>query len=74
MTRTMGWRRSFVLGWFIKKIVTKYGGQSLYKRLTPAMFGLVAGDMLGILAPSIMGAGYYMVTGEVLEPYIVMPD
>ncbi|MHC4202853.1 MAG: DUF6785 family protein, partial [Planctomycetota bacterium] len=65
---------SFLLGWFIKRMVTKYGGQSLYKRLTPAMFGLVAGDMLGILAPSIMGAAYYMVTGEVLDPYIVMPD
>ena len=65
---------SFLLGWFIKKTVTKYGGQSLYKRLTPAMFGLVAGDMLGMLAPSIMGAVYYMATGRVLDPYIVMPD
>jgi len=65
---------SFLLGCSIKKVVTKYGGQSLYKRLTPAMFGLVAGDMLGILAPSIMGAVYYMVTGRVLDPYIVMPD
>jgi hypothetical protein len=65
---------SFLLGWSIKKVVTKYGGQGLYKRLTPVMFGLVAGDMLGMLTPSIIGAVYYLATGEVAPTYIVMPD
>jgi hypothetical protein len=44
--------------------VTKYGGMGLYQRLKPLMFGLIAGDMLGGVTASAIGAAYYFATGK----------
>jgi hypothetical protein len=55
---------SFLIGWTIKKAVTKYGGAEHYQRLKPLMVGLVAGEMLAGILPMIIGAIYYLVQGE----------
>ena len=65
---------SFLLGWFIKKVVIKYGGHKFYRRLSPLMLGLIAGDMLGMLIPSIIGAIYYMAVGSPAPSFVIMPD
>ena len=59
---------SFLLGWFVKVIVTKYGGANVYQKLKPLMFGLIAGSILGHLVPMLVGAGYYFWTGTPPRP------
>jgi len=65
---------SFLLGWFLKRLIIKYGGNRVYRRLVPAMLGLIAGDMLGMLLPSIIGAIYYMAAGSGAPMFLIMPD
>jgi hypothetical protein len=60
---------SFLLGWLVKKSVTKYGGASLYGRLKPLMVGLIAGEMLACLLTVITGATYYACTGTPPKPF-----
>lgn len=55
---------SFLLGWAVKKAVTKYGGATLYNRLRPVMVGLIAGEMLACIMPMLIGAIYYAHTGS----------
>ncbi len=64
---------SFLLGWFIKVMATKYGGQQIYHRLKPTMAGLIAGDLFGVFVFMIVGAIYYMVTGDPPVLYRVYP-
>ena len=64
---------SFLLGWFIKALVVKYGGEAAYRKLKPLMFGLIAGDMLGGIIPTIMGVFYHLFTGELPKLFKVMP-
>jgi hypothetical protein len=37
---------SFVLGWLLNVLITRYGGMKGYRRLLPLFFGLIVGDML----------------------------
>jgi hypothetical protein len=65
---------SFLLGWFIKAMVVKYGGESVFRKLKPLMFGLIAGDMLGGIIPTVIGVFYYIFTDGVLpKSFNVMP-
>ncbi|MBT3378639.1 MAG: hypothetical protein HN742_27020 [Lentisphaerae bacterium] len=64
---------SFLIGWFIKRTITKYGGARLYQDLKPLMFGLIAGDMLGGIIPIVIGAIYYLITGELPVKFSIMP-
>ena len=64
---------SFLVGWFIKTIVTKYGGATTYLRLKPLMIGIIAGDLFGGIAPMIVGTIYYFATGELPRSYRVLP-
>ena len=54
---------SFLVGWFIKAMVTKYGGARVFQRLKPMMFGVIAGDLIGGVIPFIVGIIYYLITG-----------
>jgi hypothetical protein len=54
---------SFLLGFLVKWLVVKYGGDKAYRKLKPVMLGLVAGDMLFGLSTSIIGGIYYAATG-----------
>lgn len=64
---------AFLLGWFVKMAVTKYGGSHLYGRLKPLMVGLIAGEVLGAVVPCIVGALYYFVTGDPPKAFLVLP-
>jgi hypothetical protein len=64
---------SFLLGCLIKVLVTKYGGASGYQRLKPLMIGVIAGDMLGGLTPMLIGAVYWLVTGDPPKRFVVLP-
>ncbi len=37
---------TFLIGWLIKELVTRYGGMKTYQRLLPFFLGLIVGDML----------------------------
>jgi hypothetical protein len=54
---------SFMIGWFIRKMVVKYGGQKAYRSVMPIMMGMIAGNLVGLLVPNIIGTIYYFVTG-----------
>jgi len=64
---------SFLLGYFIKSAVTRHGGAGLYRKLKPLMIGLIAGEMLSVVIPVIIGAIYYAVQGEPPKPFRIMP-
>jgi hypothetical protein len=63
---------AFLLGWLVKRSVVKYGGNAWYNRLKPLMYGLIAGEILSALIPSIVGAIYYFVTGDRPQAFQVM--
>lgn len=64
---------AFFIGWLVKVMVSKYGGAKSYQALKPLMFGLVAGEILGAVVPSIVGAIYYAITGEIPPRFMVLP-
>lgn len=64
---------SFLIGWFIKVVVTKYGGAVWYQKIKPLMFGLIAGDMLGGVVPSLVSFAYYIIVGQPGKPFGIMP-
>jgi hypothetical protein len=56
-----GW--SFLLGWFIKSMITKLAGASKYMELKPLMIGVVVGDLgSGFITTCTLWI-YYFVTG-----------
>jgi len=64
---------SFLIGWLIKILVTKYGGASGYHKLKPLMVGVIAGDMLGSFIPFLIGLFYHLITGELPPVFTTMP-
>jgi hypothetical protein len=56
----------------MKFVVMTDGGESAYRKLAPLMFGLIAGDMLGEVVPSIFGLLYYLATGEISKSFSAM--
>jgi hypothetical protein len=63
----------FLVGWLIKIIITKYGGHSLFQKVKPMMFGLIAGDLLGGCIPIVVGFIYYYITGDLPKNYVTVP-
>lgn len=37
---------SFLIGWMLKTLITRYGGLAVYRRLLPLFLGLIVGDLL----------------------------
>lgn len=64
---------SFFFGWLIKSGVMKYGGTRVYRRLTPLMVGLIAGEMLAGVATILIGAIYYAATGKPPQGFRILP-
>jgi hypothetical protein len=66
--------QSFLLGWLVKVLITKYGGANIYQKVKPLMFGVIAGEMLGGVLPMIVSLIYYLVTdGSIPKAFEVMP-
>lgn len=64
---------AFLVGWVIKVLVTKYGGARTYQTLKPLMIGLIVGEVMGSLVPSIIGAIYFTTSGDVPPRFMVLP-
>jgi len=64
---------SFLLGGLIKVGVTKIFGSRGYERAKPAMFGLVAGELLAGIVTMIVGALYYFRTGTSPKSFLILP-
>jgi hypothetical protein len=64
---------SFFIGWFAKKMVVRFGGDRLLKRIRPMMIGVIAGEICGALVFMIAGAVYYFVTGDKPVSYRFFP-
>jgi hypothetical protein len=45
---------SFLVGWMLKVVVMKYGGAGTFQKLKPLVFGLIAGEMVGLLIPIVV--------------------
>ena len=64
---------SFLLGGLIKIAVLRLFGSKAYEKVKPAMFGLVAGDMLGGGVTMIIGAIHYFSYGTSPKDYLILP-
>ena len=64
---------SYLLGWVIKTLIVRYGGSRAYDRLKPLMMGLIAGEVLGALFPTLVGAIYFFLTNQQPRTLNVLP-
>lgn len=63
-TRTVGqFGFSFLLGWFVKSVISKFGGAKRYEEVKNFMLGVIAGDLLGGFLTMAASWIYYGVTG-----------
>ncbi len=60
----MVFNHSIFMGWLIKKGVLHFAGIKAAKRLTPFMYGIIAGEVMAAIGFMIFGAIYYWNTGE----------
>jgi hypothetical protein len=65
---------SFLGGWMLKLLVTRYAGAGWYQRLKPLMFGLIAGELLGGLVPMGIGFVYWLKTGLPPKVFNILPN
>jgi hypothetical protein len=54
-------------------MVIKYGGAGTYNKVRPMMIGLIVGEVMGAIAPSLVGLIYYVITGEQPPSFRVLP-
>ena len=64
---------SFLLGWLIKTLVTKFGGARSYQQFKPLMVGLIAGDLLAGVIVFLVGTGVYAITGQPPGQFQITP-
>ena len=50
----MNWA-AFAVGWALKIMVLRYGGQQLYKRLYPVVIGCIVGEALVVILSMVFG-------------------
>ena len=54
---------SFLLGWLIKAMISRFGGGKAYRSNKPLFVGMVAGELIAGLLWSIIGLIYYLNKG-----------
>jgi len=64
---------SLLLGWAIKQVVLRLGGNPTYQRAKPLMIGLIAGDLIAALLFMGIGAVYFAATGTQPPAYQILP-
>jgi hypothetical protein len=69
----MRFAASFFLGWAIKAAVVRLGGTRSYHTVQPLMIGLIAGEIVAVLAWTIIGGIYFWTTGTVPTRYDIFP-
>jgi hypothetical protein len=55
---------SYLLGWFIKTLVVRFGGGRAYQRLKPVFIGLIASELMAVAVVILVDFAYYWVTGH----------
>lgn len=65
--------QSFLIGWAIKVLITRLGGNSAYQATKPLMIGVIAGDLLGVGIWMLWGGIYYCIYGLVPGSYWGFP-
>ncbi|MGJ3241759.1 MAG: DUF6785 family protein [Opitutales bacterium] len=64
---------SFLIGFLIKALVTKYAGEKIYQKLKPMMIGLVFGEILAGITAIVCNLILYAATGQPPERFMVLP-
>ncbi len=64
---------SFLLGWLIKTVVSKFGGGGAYRRNKPLFVGLVAGEFIAGVLWAAVGLIYHLATGLQGQAYRIHP-
>ena len=54
----------FFLGWLFKAYTIRFFGSKGYHDMKPIAMGFIAGELLGGVIPMIIGAIYFIITGE----------
>ena len=55
---------SFLIGWFIKQLIVRFGGGGVYQRFKPLFIGIIAGEILTIGLTIIVDFAYYIIVGS----------
>ena len=63
---------SFLVGWAIKSIISKYGGAKVYRKIKPFMVGIIAGEITAAFIPMLIGTIYYFITGQPPKSFSVL--
>ena len=63
----------FFLGWLIKKLSLRFGGNKLVLKLRPMAIGIIAGDILGALLFMIVGVVYFIIVRQPPKSYSFFP-
>jgi hypothetical protein len=61
---------SFLLGWFVKSLVVRFGGGSVYLRLKPLFIGLIASEIMASALVIVVDMAHYWITGDVARVQI----
>ena len=63
----------FLLGWLIKKLCLRFGGNHLVAKLKPFAVGVISAEIMGALVFMAVGLIYYLHTGEKPKTYRYFP-
>ena len=55
---------SFMIGWFIKMLVVRFGGGGVYQKLKPFFIGIIAAELFMVGALVALDFAYYAATGN----------
>ncbi len=55
---------SFLIGWCVRELIIRFGGDKIYQGAKPFFIGLVLGELFLILLSAVSGMGYNIFTGE----------
>jgi len=64
---------SFLLGWLIKAMISRFGGGKAYRSNKPLFVGMVAGELIAGVLWSIIGLIYYLDKGVAGQKLIFHP-
>lgn len=65
---------SFLLGWFIKTLVVKFGGGGVYNKMKPLFVGVIVGELVMVGLTLFIDFFYFFRVGTpVPVKYIIMP-
>ncbi len=63
--------QSMLLGWLIKTITVKYGGEKGVAKVKPFMIGIICGELLAAFLGSVVQAAYYFITGDIPSRFTI---